>query len=404
MHKKNWKLYLGTAVILVIVFAAGMYTGYSNRPWIDRISGVSNKDPQVTTGADFGPFWKVWNIINEKSIDPSVATDQDRVWGAIQGLMGSLNDPYSVFFPPQDAKDFNAQISGQFDGVGMEVGVKDNVLTVVSPLKGSPAEKAGIKAGDQILKIGNTVTSNLSLDDAVNMMRGTKGTPVTLTIAREGDTAPRVITIVRDTIAIPTIDQKVLPGGIHVISLYNFDANSAALFHDEILKFKASGDTKLILDLRGNPGGYLDAAVDIASWFLPSDKVVVTENYGSKQPPDVFKSKGYNIFDSNLKMAILVDGGSASASEILSGALSEQGVAKLIGTQTFGKGSVQELVPVTDDTFLKITVAKWYTPDNISISEKGLTPDIVVQPGKNDVIGGQDAQLDRAVQYINTGK
>jgi carboxyl-terminal processing protease len=254
------------------------------------------------------------------------------------------------------------------------------------------------------LKINGKSTTDLSLDDAINQIKGAKGTSVTLNIFHENAKAPEDITIVRDTISIPTIDQKVLAGGVHVISLYSFDANSATLFHDEILKFKNSGDTKLVLDLRGNPGGYLDAAVDIASWFLPGGDVVVKENYGSKHPEDVLKSKGYDIFDSKLKMAILVDGGSASASEILSGALSEHNIATLIGTQTFGKGSVQEVVPVTDTTFLKITIAKWFTPNGVSISEKGLTPNIVIKPGKDDEIGKKDAQLDRAVQYVTTGK
>ena len=291
MHKRNLKTYGAAFVVVILIFVLGVYAGYSRRPWIDRVMAVTNKDPQVTTDADFSPFWKVWNIINQKSIDPKSDTDQDRVWGATQGLMESLNDPYSVFFPPQDAKDFTDQISGQFSGVGMEVGIKDKMLTVIAPLKNSPAEKAGVKAGDVIVKINGTSTADLALDKAINMIKGEKGTSVVLTVARSGDTEPRDITIVRDVIVIPTIDQKILPGGVHVISLYNFDANAASLFHDEIIKFQQSGDTKLILDLRGNPGGYLDAAVDMASWFLPGGETVVKEDYGGKQSPDIYIAK-----------------------------------------------------------------------------------------------------------------
>jgi carboxyl-terminal processing protease len=402
---KNIRFYITAAVVIVVVFLLGTLLGYSRRPWIDRVLAVSNKDPQVVTSADFAPFWKVWNIINQKYPNPEKASDQDRVWAATEGLVSALNDPYTVFFPPKDAKSFNEQIKGEFTGVGMEVGVKDGILTVIAPLKNTPAEKAGIKAGDKILKIGDTTTSELPLDKAIEMMRGAKGTSVTLTVAHEGSETAHEVTIVRDVITIPTIDHKILDGNVHVISLYNFDANAADLFKTEILKFKQSGSDKLIIDLRGNPGGYLDAAVDMASWFLPQGSIIVKEDYGTKQKQDVLRSKGYDIFDgSNLKMAILVDGGSASASEILSGALSEHKVAKLIGTQTFGKGSVQELVPVTDDTYVKVTIAQWLTPNNVSISLKGLTPDIAIKPVKGDEIGKNDTQLDRAIKYVTTGK
>ncbi len=403
-YRKQIKFYVGIALTLVAVFFVGMYAGYVRRPWIDRVLSVTNKEPQVVTTADFAPFWKVWNIINQKYPSPDTATDQDRVWAAAKGLMSSLNDPYSVFFDPKDAKSFNEQIQGEFTGVGMEVGIKDKLLTVIAPIKNTPAERAGIKAGDKILKIDKVATTDIALDKAIDMIRGEKGTSVVLTIAREGDDATREITIVRDTIAIPTIDHKILANGVHVISLYSFDANAASLFRSEIISFKQSGADKLIVDLRGNPGGYLDAALDMASWFLPAGAVIVKEDYGAKKNPDILKSKGYNLFDNSLKMAILVDGGSASASEIFAGALSEHGVAKLIGTQTFGKGSVQELVPVTEDTYAKITIAKWLTPKGVSISEKGLTPDIAIKPVKGDKIGENDAQMDRAIEYIVKGK
>lgn len=403
-HNKHITFYVGATILLVLVFFMGAFAGYARRPWIDRVMAVTNKEPQIVTQADFEPFWKVWNIINQKYPNQEKATDQERVWAATQGLVSSLNDPYSVFFSPKDAKSFNEQIKGEFTGVGMEVGVKDRILTVIAPIKNTPAERAGIKSGDKILEIDGASTADLPLDKAIEKIRGVKGTTVTLTIYRDDEDAPREIAIVRDVISIPTIDHKVLENNVHVISLYSFDANSASLFRDEIMSFKQSGATKLIVDLRGNPGGYLDSAVQTASWFLPLGTVIVKEDYGPKQSTDVLKSKGYDIFDSNLTMAILVDGGSASASEIFAGALSEHGVAKLIGTQTFGKGSVQELVPVTEDTYVKITIAKWLTPKGVSISEKGLTPDIVIKSNKGDQIGKADAQLDRAIKYVTTGK
>ncbi len=403
-YKEYIQSYALQALVIVFVFALGLYAGYERRPWIDRVLAVVHKEPEVVSQADFEPFWKTWNIINEKYPHPNKIQDQERVWGAIQGLVGSLNDPYTVFFPPTDAKEFSDEIQGSFIGIGMEVGIKDKVLTVVSPLKGTPAEKAGMKAGDKILKIDNTITADMTVDKAIKLIRGEKGTVVKLTVFREGESEPKEISITRDTIDIPTIETKDLPGGVRVISLYNFNANSAELFKEEMLKFKKSGITKLIVDLRGNPGGYLDAAIDMASWFLPSGKVIVSEDFGEKQPKEIYRSKGYGILGSNDRMAILVDGGSASASEILAGALSEHAVAKLIGTQTYGKGSVQELIPVTEDTYVKITIAKWLTPKGVSISEKGLTPDIVIKSEKDDEIGKKDTQLDRAIQYVLTDK
>jgi carboxyl-terminal processing protease len=279
--------------------------------------------------------------------------------------------------------------------------MKNKVLTVIAPLKSTPAYNAGIESGDEILKIDKTATTNMSIDDAVNLMRGPKGTTVTLTIYRQGELQPRVIPITRDTINIPTLDTNARKDGIFVISLYSFDANSANLFRGAMQQFVNSGDNKLILDLRGNPGGYLDAAVDMASWFLPGDKTVVTEDYGGKQPSDVFKSKGYNIFaGKNLKFVILIDGGSASASEILSGAMRDNGVAKLVGAQSFGKGSVQEVINITPDTILKVTVARWLTPDGTSISEKGLTPDYPVAITQKDLDAKIDPQMDKAVELL----
>lgn len=398
---RNSKIIKGVllAVGAGIFFVAGASFGYSHVPWIDQVRGIDHMTPEVATTADFEPFWKAWKIIDEKSPDAGKLSAQDRVWGAISGLVGSLNDPYSVFFPPSETKDFQDTINGSFSGVGMEVGMKNQVLTVIAPLKGSPAEKAGVKAGDMILKIDGTTTSNLSIDAAIAVIRGPEGTPIKLTLYREGKNGTFDISVTRAVIDVPTIDSKILPDGTHMISLYSFTANSADLFKAEIQKFKASGSNKLILDLRGNPGGFLDAAIDMASWFLPSGKAIVTEDYGIPGKEQVYRSKGYNIFDKSLKMVILVDGGSASASEILSGALQQQGVAKLVGEQTYGKGSVQELVPLTDDTSIKITIARWLTPDGTSISKKGLTPDYVVA-GQADENSKDDPQLDKALELL----
>ena len=387
-------------VLFCLTFAVGVYVGDYNRPAIDKIIGLSNKETQVTTKTDFSPFWKVWNTMNEKYPDASKTTDQDRVYGAISGLVSSLNDPYSVFFSPDETKAFEEEIAGNFDGIGMEVGIKDKILTVIAPLKDTPAYRADIKSGDKILKINDKTTTDLSVEEAIKLMRGPKGTSVTLTIYREGLKQPKEVTVVRDTINIPTLDTEKRADGIFVIKLYSFSANSANLFRKAIKQFVDSGSDKLLLDLRGNPGGYLDAAVDMGSWFLPAGKTIVTEDYGNNKTPEIYRSKGYDIFNDKLKFVILMDGGSASASEILAGAMQDNGLAKLVGSQSFGKGSVQEVVNITPDTILKITVAKWLTPKGTSISEKGLTPDYPVEITQQDIDAKKDPQLDKAVELL----
>jgi carboxyl-terminal processing protease len=379
-------------------FFLGIYVDNSNRPPIEKIQ-LANKETSVETYADFSPFWKVWNTINEKYPNADKITDQNRVYGAVSGLVDSLNDPYSVFFNPEEAKSFEEEIAGNFTGIGIEVGMKDKILTVVAPLKDTPAYKANIKPGDRILKIDKTITSNLNIEEAIKLMRGEKGTTVTLTIFREGNKDPIEIKIVRDVINIPTLDTELRPDGIFVVKLYNFSANSATLFRDAMKQFVESKTDKLLLDLRGNPGGYLESAIDISSWFLPGGKIVVTEDYGNNKK-DIMRSKGYNAFNDNLKFVILIDGGSASASEIVAGAMQDNGRAKLVGSQSFGKGSVQEAIKVTPDTLLKITIAKWLTPNGTSISEKGLTPDYKVELTAKDIAEKKDRQLEKAVEIL----
>ena len=382
---------------VVVVFGLGLTVGYYNPPAIDRVL-LKNKETAVDTKADFEPFWEAWNIINTKNPNASKISDQDKVYGAIAGLVGSLNDPYSVFFKPDEAKAFAEEIAGNFSGIGIEVGMKDKVLTIIAPLKDTPAYRAGIKSGDKILKIDKTVTYDLGIDAAIKLMRGERGTPVTLTIFHEGDTEPHEVKIIRDTINIPTLDTELRKDGIFVIRLYLFSENSVNLFRKAIKQFTETGSDKLILDLRGNPGGYLLSAVDMASWFLPEGKVVVTEDDGKN--PNVSRSRGYNLFSDKLKLVVLIDGGSASASEILAGALSDHGRAKLVGEKSFGKGSVQEAINLTSDTLLKITRAKWLTPNGKTIAEVGLTPDYKVEFTRQDAIDKKDPQLDKAVELL----
>ncbi len=418
MNQSN-RLSIGAVLIVVIAasFLFGFHSGSRSIPPESLVLTVDNKDTNKPDTVDFAAFWKAWNIINEKYAGTST-DDQARVYGAIEGMTASLGDPYTVFFPPKEAKVFASEIAGNFEGVGMELGVKDGRLTVVSPIKDAPAEKAGVKAGDIIVKIDDKDSVLMATDEAVQLIRGKAGTKVKLTLARQGVKNPVEITITRGKIDLPTVrtttKNSIASGadvgasgtglrkdGIFVISLYSFNANSANQFRNALKEFINSGSHKLILDLRGNPGGYLEAAVDMASWFLPAGDVIVREEFGKDREADAMRSKGYDIFGDNLRMIILVDGGSASASEILAGALSENGVAKLVGTKTFGKGSVQELVDITSDTSLKVTIANWFTPNGVSISKHGITPDYVVPITEDDVKAQKDPQMDKAVELLS---
>nr|MBP6908748.1 S41 family peptidase [Candidatus Paceibacterota bacterium] len=260
---------------------------------------------------------------------------------------------------------------------------------------------AGIKAGDKIIRIDKTTTNEMTTEKAISLIRGPKGTVVTLTILRPGEKVTREIKITRDTIEIPTIDTEIKEGGVFVIKLYSFTENSAELFQGALQKFVDTRSDKLILDLRGNPGGYLDAAVDISSWFIDQGKVIVTEDFGDNRKPYVLRSHGPRLFTDQLKFVVLVDGGSASASEIVAGALREHNIATLVGEKTFGKGSVQELIPVTDTTSLKVTVAHWLTPNGVSISTaQGIEPDVKVSMSHKDITDGVDPQMKKAIEIV----
>jgi len=398
----------GGVVVLALGFALGLFFGIHREAAGSILGGGS----QAPAGVDFSPVWKAWQIINDEFVPVPVASstplvasstassDQARVWGMIQGLAESLNDPYTYFLPPTENKQFSQDMSGAFTGVGMEIAIKNGVLTVVSPLKGTPADRAGIKAGDQILKIDGDDTHGMGVETAVSHIRGPKGTQVTLTVYRSGWDEPRELKVTRDIINVPTIITTARPDRIFVIQFLTFTANSPDLFRNALREFLKSGDTSLVLDLRGNPGGYLEAAVDAASWFLPSGRVVVTEDYDGHGKNIVHRSLGYDVFNKNLKMVILIDKGSASAAEILAGALRYWGVAQLVGTNTFGKGSVQELVDITPDTSLKITVARWLGPDGVHIPVEGIAPDVNVPFTEADAKAGKDPQLDKAIELL----
>jgi carboxyl-terminal processing protease len=407
---------LKSIIIPAVIFALGIVVGQTFVPSVQRVYAIKNTAPGFQTGdADFEPFWKAWQLLQENYEDTNsgvlattststlpVITEQDRVWGSIKGLAASYNDPYTTFFDPSETKAFNDVVRGEFDGVGMEVTLRDGIITVVAPLKNTPAEKAGLKPGDKILKIDGKSTENMSVEKGISLIKGKKGTTVELSVYREKAKNPLTFKVVRDRIVSPVIETSVKKG-VYVITIYTFAENSPKLFQDAIQSFKASGNKKLIIDVRNNPGGYLDAAVSISSWFLPEGTPVVRESRKSSAEK-VFRSYGYNIFPQDFKAVVLINGGSASASEILAGALSEYGKATLVGEKTFGKGTVQQLIPVTDDTSIKITIAKWLTPNGLSITHNGILPQVEVKTTKEDADAKRDPQMEKAIEILNGKK
>ncbi len=392
---KNSKKYIAFSVIIALaLFLGGFFLGSSR----SANAGLAS----ASTKADFTEFWKVWDMIDEKFPDATTISAQDRIVGATKGLVESLGDKYSVFFDPEETKSFQEQIEGSFGGVGIEIDEKDGLLVVIAPIKGTPAEKGGVQPGDYIIKIDGTTTEGMSIDEAIKKIRGVEGTPVTLTLLSKDSKTTRDIKLIRAKIEIPTLETKKLPNGVFVVSLYNFNANAMVEFRKAMEEFKSYDGSKLIIDLRGNPGGYLDASIDMASYFIPAGKTIVTENYGENKSETAHRSKGYSLGKKNLKVAILIDQGSASASEILAGALQDYKLASLVGAQSYGKGSVQELVPVTDTTTLKLTIAKWLTPNRNWISKQGLTPDFKVENKTRPKETGDstDLQFAKALEVV----
>ena len=393
---------IASAVIGALLLSAGFIGGLfvsvngSNTIFasIPFVGGLDSTPPE---DIDLSEFWKVWNALEDRYVPTatsSLPTAQERLYGAMQGLARSYGDPYTTFLPPQESEMFRDDINGNFEGVGMEIGLRNEVLTVIAPLKDTPAEQAGIESGDIIATIDGMSTDGMSADEAVKLIRGEKGTEVVFEILRSGELL--TIAVERGVIEIPTINTQLRDDGVFVIELYSFTSQSPALFRQALVEFAAADSEDLVIDLRSNPGGFLEASVDLASWFLPTGKVVVTEDFGEENEK-VYRSRGYNAITGEVDVAVLINGGSASASEILAGALKDHDVATLVGSQSFGKGSVQELLNVTSNTSLKVTVARWLTPLGTTISETGLTPDIEVDDDPETV---EDEVLEAAAEAL----
>jgi carboxyl-terminal processing protease len=367
-------------------------------------AGIGVGDGRLSLGFDPNPSKTLPNHLNYASVDEVYNTlrgaydgklDETKLMdGLKQGMAEASGDPYTMYFTPDEARKFTSQLNNEFSGIGAELGQdKDKNLIVVSPIAGTPAAQAGIKPQDVIAEIDKTSTSGISVDAAVTKIRGEKGTKVTLKLIRNHEQTINV-TITRDDIKIPSVTSKVLDGNVGYLRINTFADDSGQLANDEAQKLKDAGIKSVILDLRGNPGGRVDAAVSVASLWLPEGKIIMQEKRGSVVQT-THTATGGTILN-GLPTAVLIDSGSASASEIVAGALRDQNVAKLLGEKSYGKGSVQQVIDLKDGSELKVTVARWYRPNGQNIDKKGIDPDQVVKPSADDVAAGKDVQLDTA--------
>jgi carboxyl-terminal processing protease len=377
------------SIVALISFSVGSWTATSNCP----------KLPPADV--DLSLFWQAWHELEDNFVDKNQIDHQKMVYGAISGMVASLEDPYTAFFNPVDAKKFLEDTSGSFEGVGMEIGVKQNQLRVIAPLENSPAQKADIRAGDFIVQIDGKSTAGITSDEAVNLIRGPKGTQVVLTMFREDWKETRDIEIARDVINVPSLKWEIKDGDIAYIQLYQFTEKAGVDFRAAAVDIINSPAKAIVLDLRNNPGGYLSVAQDIAGWFLKKGQIVTRENFGEKRPEEEHKSAGPSLLE-KYPITIIINEGSASASEILAGALRDNRQVQLVGKQSFGKGSVQQLMPLANESSLKVTIARWLTPNGDQISEKGLMPDIEVEISAEDEEKEIDPQLDKAIEIVKT--
>lgn len=457
-------------VVSGISFWFGFEKGTRNIADIDFVSALKNKDSSgdsldfaaentrsTAASADFAPFWRAWKILDKNFVPVStssaaVVDNNKKVVQSIQGLVASYNDPYTVFFPPQEAKAFKEQTSGEFEGIGAVMNLSNGYPVVAQILPKTPSFNAGLKAGDVVVAIDGKLTAGLPLNEVIGMIRGPKESVVMLTVLRLGTTKSQDIKITRGVVAVPSTaeavvtrveqaitnvvqrvkatitrippidsvanvanstgtstnssttavapEPKVEAKDFFIFGLSIFSRTSHDAFVEELRKFKASGTNNLIIDLRNNPGGYVDIAVDEASYFLPEGDVIMTEKSGGGKEEKVYRSTGVKFFDhpEKIKLVILVNKNSASAAEILAAALQEHGKAIIVGEKTYGKGSMQQLIDITPEMALKVTIARWYTPNGTSLSGNGLVPDHVVLP--NPLNQNEDTALEKAIEIL----
>jgi len=354
---------------------------------------------------DFDQFWDLWETVRGRHVTQPV-DEKEMFYGAMAGMVASLGDPYSVFLDPPTTEEFNEELSGKFEGIGAEIGIKNGKLVIIAPLPESPAERGGLRAGDHVMAVDDLDTRFMTLDTAVSHIRGDKGTEVRLLIQRGGLDQPKEFSITRDTIRIISVKLSVdagccdSPAGkkLGIIKITHYNGDTLDRFRDAVSQLKLAQVDGLILDLRNNPGGFLDSAIQILGEWLPGE-VVVSERFADGERHDSISTGLGRLKD--VPTVVLVNGGSASASEITAGALQDYDLGTVIGVQTFGKGSVQDLIGFEDGSSVKLTIAEWLTPSGRNINEDGIVPDYVVERTNEDYNNDRDPQLEAAKAFFD---
>lgn len=395
MH--NWQKWAVAVLLITLlvttVFATGFGIGrYVVPPYPHPAAKVAERQQE-----QFRIFWEAWQIIESKFYSEKPLDYKSMTYGAVRGMVASLGDRHTVFLTPEQANIFHEDLEGEFGGIGVTVNMtEDGYLQVVKLIPGSPAEKTNIKAGDLVLEVDGKTIQGMDMAQAISLIRGPKGTKVRLLVKHvEGDTEE--VTVTRALIEIPTVESRVLDHDIAYLRLWEFNARATALVHENLKELLAKEPPGLILDLRGNPGGYLHIVVQIASEFIPEGVVVIERSSDGQEARHSVSGLG---IATKVPLAVLVDGSSASAAEILAGAIQDHSRGVLVGEQTFGKGSVQITERLSDSSALQVTIRRWYTPTNRAIEGQGITPDIEVEMTAEDWQAQRDPQLERAISYL----
>lgn len=392
--------YIGLFVALVITFSAGWNAGVNHQNRANGFSEVNevsdtNGQPEAV---NLGVFWDVWNILTKAYVDPHKLDTQEMIYGAVKGMVASLGDPYTVFMTPKENREFQDVLEGHLQGIGAELTLRDGMLMIVSPLKGSPAQAAGLQPEDVIYTINDEDTSEMSLEEAVMKIRGEKGTTVKLGILRKSSQDPIELTIERNDININSVELK-MENDIAIIEINQFGDTTKEEFGKAVSAALTKHPKGVVLDLRFNGGGYLDGAVDILSEFVEKDKVVTIKKRNSEEDETIYASDQARML--NMPLVVLINKGSASASEIVAGAIQDLERGTLVGEESFGKGTVQEVQSLIGGASLRVTIAKWFTPKGQNINETGISPDVVVERTEEDYNANRDPQLEKALELLN---
>lgn len=405
VNKKSTAKSYATVFLIIIAFFGGWSVGSgrgdseAGKP--RSIINIGKTPADYQGEVDFQIFWDLWNEVKTTYVEQPVS-DVDLFYGAMRGLMSGLGDPYSDFFDPVTAAAFDQELSGTFSGIGVEIGKRNGGLVIIAPLEGSPGAKAGLKSGDLVLEIDKTDALNMSLDQAVSLIRGPEGTTVALTVLSKNEDEARELLITRRKIEHTGMRWEYLDGGIVHVKFSSFDQDTEQLLNQLVRELGQRDDVRgLVIDMRNNPGGFLEMAIEAASEWVEQGVIVRERDFTGKERQHYARGRARL---SHIPTVVLINEGSASAAEILAGALQDYGIAKLVGKTTFGKGSVQKYESLPDGSSYKLTVARWYTPLERAIDEVGVEPDIEVELSATDFDEDKDPQLEKALELLRATK